>query len=183
MLTLTKNWWVLVLRGVFAILFAVFTWVTPGITLASLILLFGAFAFADGVLHLVAAFRAGSGSWWSLLFAGICGVAAGVLTMFYPGLTALALLYFIAFWSIAAGVGEIIAAIRLRKEIEGEWLLGLAGVLSVVFGIFLVASPGAGALGLLMVIGAYAFVAGIALISLGFRLRSWASRGIRHAAA
>jgi uncharacterized membrane protein HdeD (DUF308 family) len=183
MLTLTKNWWVLVLRGVVAIIFAVLTFLRPGITLASLILLFGAFAFADGVLHLVAAFRSGAGNWWALLLAGIVGIGAGVVTFFYPGLTALSLLYFIAFWSIFAGIAEIIAAIRLRKEIEGEWLLGLAGLLSVVFGIFLIAAPGAGALGLLMVIAAYAFVAGIVLISLGFKLRSWGSRRLRHATA
>ena len=129
MLTLTKNWWVLVLRGVLAIIFAVLTFVRPGITLASLVLLFGAFAFADGVLHLIAAFRSGTGSWWALVLAGLFGIGAGVVTFFYPGLTALTLLYCIAFWSIFAGVAEIMAAIRLRKEIEGEWLLGLAGLI------------------------------------------------------
>ncbi len=183
MLTLTKNWWVLVLRGVLAIIFAVLTFVRPGITLASLVLLFGAFAFADGVLHLIAAFRSGTGSWWALVLAGLFGIGAGVVTFFYPGLTALTLLYCIAFWSIFAGVAEIMAAIRLRKEIEGEWLLGLAGLMSVIFGFLLVAFPGAGALGLLMVIAAYAFVAGIVLISLGFKLRSWGNRRLQTATA
>jgi uncharacterized membrane protein HdeD (DUF308 family) len=180
MLTLAKNWWVLLLRGVLAILFAVFTFANPGITLASLILLFGAFAFADGVLHLIAAVRSGSGNWWALLLAGLFGIGAGLVTFVYPGLTALAFLYCIAFWAIASGVAEIIAAIRLRKEIEGEWRLGLAGLLSVIFGIFLVAAPGAGALGMLMVIACYALVAGIVLIVFGFSLRAW---GNRHAIA
>jgi len=181
MLTLTKNWWVLPIRGVLAILFAVFTFASPGITLATLILLFGAFAFADGVMNLIAAVRSGSGNWWSLLLAGIVGIGAGLVTFFYPGLTALSLLYCIGFWSIAAGVAEIIAAIRLRKEIEGEWLLALAGLLSVIFGFFVVAAPGAGALGMVMVIAAYALVAGIVLIILGFKLRSFGSR-LRQAA-
>jgi len=180
MLTLTKNWWVLLLRGVLAIMFAVFTFARPDITLASLILLFGAYAFADGVLHVTAAVRSGSGNWWALLLAGIFSIGASLVTFFYPGLTALSLVYCIAFWSISSGVTEIIAAIRLRKEIEGEWLLALAGLLSVIFGVFLVAAPGAGALGLLMVIAGYAFVAGIVLILLGFRLRALGSHGLRH---
>jgi len=183
MLTLTRNWWVLLLRGVLAILFAGFTFARPGITLASLILLFGAFAFADGVLHLIAAVRSGTRNWWAMLLAGIFGIGAGLLTFAYPGLTALSLLYFIAFWSISSGVAEMIAAIRLRKEIEGEWLLALAGLLSVIFGVFLVAAPGAGALGLLMVIAAYAFVAGFVLILLGLKLRALGNRGLRHATA
>jgi len=181
MLTLTKNWWVLLLRGVLAILFAIFTFVNPGITLASLILVFGSFAFADGVLHVIAAFRSGSGAWWALLLAGIFGMGAGLVMFSYPGLTALSLLYFIAFWSISTGVGEIIAAIRLRKEIEGEWLLAFAGLLSVIFGIFLVAAPGAGALALLMVIATYALVAGIVLILLAFKLRAFVNQRLRHA--
>jgi len=183
MLTLTKNWWVLVLRGVLAILFAILTFAAPGITLAYLIVLFGVFALFDGILHIIAAFRSGTGHWWALLLAGLVSVAAGVITFFYPGLTALALLYCIAFWSIVAGIAEIMAAIRLRKEIEGEWLLALAGVLAVLFGIYLVANPGAGALGLVLVIGAYAFVAGIVLIALGFKLRSWGNRRLHAATA
>ena len=177
--TLTKTWWVLVLRGVLAIVFALLTFTWPGITLAYLIVLFGVFALFDGLLHIVAAFRSGSANWWALLLAGIIGIAAGVLTFFCPGLTALTLLYFIAFWSIMAGVAEIIAAIRLRKEIEGEWMLALAGIIAVLFGIVLVAHPGAGALGLVLVIGAYAFVAGIVLIALGFKLRSWGHKSLR----
>ena len=183
MLHITKNWWVLVLRGVIAIVFATLTFLRPGITLASLVLLFGAFALMDGIMSLVAAFRSGTSRWWALALAGLLGIGAGVVTFFYPGLTALTLLYCIAFWAIFTGLAEIIAAVRLRKEIEGEWLLGLAGLLAVLFGIMLVVSPGAGALGLVLVIAAYAFVAGVVLISLGFKLRSWGSRHPRIATA
>ena len=183
MLTLTKNWWVLVLRGALAIVFALLTFAAPGVTLAYLIILFGVYALFDGVLHIIAAFRSGSGNWWALVLAGIFGIIAGVLTFMYPGLTALTLLYFIAFWSIASGIFEIIAAIRLRKEIEGEWLLALAGVISVLFGIFLVANPGAGALGLVLFIAGYAFVAGMVLIVLGLKLRSWGNKRLRPATA
>ena len=102
---------------------------------------------------------------------GVFGIIAGVLTFMYPGMTALLLLYYIAFWSIFSGIAEIIAAIRLRKEIEGEWLLILAGVVSVIFGMFLIGNPGAGALGVVLYIGIYALVAGVVLIILAFRLR------------
>jgi uncharacterized membrane protein HdeD (DUF308 family) len=171
--TLADNWWVLPIRGLLAILFAVFTFANPGITLASLILLFGAYAFFDGVMHLIAAVRSGGGEWWALLLAGILSIGTGLVAIFYPGLTAVTLVYFIAFWSITSGASEIIAAIRLRKEIEGEWLLALAGLLSLIFGIFVAMAPGAGALGLVMVIAGYAFVAGLVLIGLGFKLRAF----------
>ena len=160
MLTLTKDWWVLFLRGLLAIMFAAFTLARPDITLASLIPVFGAYAFADGVLHLVAAVRSGSGSWLALLVAGMFGIGTGLVTFFYPGLIALSLLYFIAFWSIACGVAEIIAAIRLSMEIEGEWRLALAGLFAVTFGIFLAAALGAGALGPLMVISSLCICGG-----------------------
>ena len=183
MLTLTKSWWVLFLRGVLTILFAVVTFARPDITLGAMVVLFGTFALADGGLHLTAGVRSGSENWGALLLAGIFGIGAGIMTIFYPGLTVLGLLYFIAFWSIVTGVSEIIAAIRLRNEIEGESLLAFAGLLSVIFGIYLVAAPGAGALGLLMVIAFYAFVAGIVLILLGLKLRALGNRGLRHATA
>jgi len=176
MLTLTNNWSVLFLRGVIAILFAVCALAKPGLSLAALILLFGGYTFVDGVLHLIAAFRSGGGNWWALMLAGIFGIGAGVVMFSYPGLTALSLLYYIGFWSIASGVAEIIAAVRLRKEIEGEWRLALAGLLAVMFGIFFVVAPGAGALGLLMVIAVYAFGTGVVLILLGFKLRALGKR-------
>jgi len=182
MLTMTKNWWVLVLRGVLAIVFALLTFAAPAITLIYLITLFAVYAIFDGVLLMIAAFASGIGNWWTLLLAGIFGIAAGGIAFAYPGLTAVTLIYCIAFWSIAAGIAQILAAIRLRKEIEGEWMLGLAGAMSVLFGILLVASPGAGALGLILVIASYAFVVGVVLICLGIKLRSF-RKGVRAAMA
>jgi uncharacterized membrane protein HdeD (DUF308 family) len=172
---LARNWGWVVLRGAVALLFGLLTLSRPGITLAALILFFGAYALADGVFTVVSAIanRHGQPHWVALLFGGLCGIAAGVITFAMPHLTAIVLLYFIAFWAILSGASEIAAAFRLRKVISNEWLLGLVGLLSVVFGIFLIAAPGRGALAVTMWIGFYATVLGIMLLILGFRLRSW----------
>ena len=135
----------------------------------------GAYALTDGVFASMAAFAKrppGESFPWTLLAIGVAGIAAGVVTFMYPGVTALILLYFIAAWHIVRGVFEIVVAIRLRKEIEGEGWLIVAGVLSVLFGLFLYARPGAGALALLWLIGTFALVLGVILIALGFRLKS-----------
>ena len=113
---------------------------------------------------------------WALVVVGLLGFAAGVVTFLWPGITALALLMVIAAWALVMGIFQIVAAIRLRKEIEGEWLLGFSGVLSVIFGVLMVINPGAGALALLWVIAAYAIIFGVLLIVLGFRLKSYATR-------
>jgi len=169
---LAKYWWLLLLRGVFAIIFGALAFVWPGITLLTLVLFYGAFAFADGVLSLSHAVMGGNvGSRWWLALVGIAGIAAGLLTFFMPGLTALVLLFFIAGWAIALGVFQIIGAIRLRKEIDNEWSLGLSGVVSVLFGIILLVAPGAGALGLIWVIGAEAIVFGILLVMAALKLK------------
>jgi len=170
---LTLSWSALALRGVLAILFGFLVFVWPGITLWVLILFFGANALVDGVLALVAAIRGGASGarWWGMLIEGILGIATGIITFVWPGLTALVLLYVIAAWAIIIGVFEIIAAIRLRKEIEGEWLLGLRGVLAIVFGVVLFANPGAGALALVWVIGAFSIALGVLELALAFRLR------------
>ena len=165
------------MRGICAILFGVLTFVWPGITLLTLVLLYGAFALADGVLALAEAVMGGGAPaprWW-LALVGLLGIAAGILTFAWPGITALVLLLFIAGWAIATGVLQIVGAIRLRKEIENEWLLIASGVLSVVFGLILVAQPGAGALALLYVIGTYAVLFGILEVWLSLRLRGYAT--------
>lgn len=169
---LTRNWWVLVVRGVLSILFGLLAFFMPGITLAALVIVFGAWAFVDGIFALVSAV-AGQGSqpWWALVIKGIAGIAAGVVTLLWPGITAISLLLVIAAWALVSGAFEIAAAIRLRKQIEGEWLLGLAGALSILFGALLLMNPGAGALTVLWLIGAYAIVFGIMFIVLGFKLR------------
>ena len=171
--TLAQNWWALVLRGVCAVLFGVGAFAWPGITLAVLILLYGAYALVEGVLEVAWALmgRQGGSFPWGVLLAGLAGVAIGIVTFVSPGLTALALLYVIAAWAIVRGVFELVAAISLRKELENEWLLALNGLLSVALGVLLIVAPGAGALALLWWIGGFAIVAGILMIVLGLRLK------------
>ncbi|MGH2351177.1 MAG: HdeD family acid-resistance protein [Chloroflexota bacterium] len=181
---LARNWWAVALRGLLAVIFGVLAFVWPGITLGALVLLFGAYALVDGIFALIGAVRAGSGQNRSpLVLEGIAGVAAGVLTFIWPGITALVLLYLIATWAIVTGVLEVWAAIRLREEISNEWLLGLGGVASILFGILLVIFPGAGALTVVWLIAAYAVVFGVLLIALGFRLRGWQQLSGHSAAA
>jgi uncharacterized membrane protein HdeD (DUF308 family) len=172
---LARNWGWVALRGVAALIFGILTFFAPAISLASLILLFGAFALADGVLTVVAAIasRGAEEHWVAMLLGGILGIGAGLATFFMPGITAIVLLYWIAAWAIVTGVAEIVTAIRLRKELTGEWMLVLAGVLSVLFGMYLFIRPGVGALAVVIWIGAYAVVLGIVLIGLAFRLRRW----------
>lgn len=169
---LAKNWWLLLLRGIAAIIFGLLAFAWPGLTLVTLILLYGAYALVDGVLAIVAAITGGvPGSRWWLAMVGLLGIAAGLVTFLTPGLTALVLLFFIAGWAIVTGVFEIIGAIKLRKEIDNEWLLILGGIISVLFGLGMMLAPGAGALALVWVIGAYSVVMGVIFVALAFRLR------------
>jgi uncharacterized membrane protein HdeD (DUF308 family) len=168
--TLAKNWWALALRGLVAVLFGFLTFLLPGLTLATLVLLFGAYALVDGIFNVIAFFKVASHH-WALLIEGVIGIIAGVLTFAWPAITALVLLYLIAFWAIFTGIFEIIAAIRLRKAISNEWLLLLMGVLSLLFGLFILFAPGTGALAIVLWIGAYALVFGVFLMALAFRLR------------
>jgi uncharacterized membrane protein HdeD (DUF308 family) len=168
------SWWSLVLRGVAAVGFGLLCFLAPGLSLSALVMLFGAYAFVDGISSIVLAFRKTSGErWWALLLKGIVGLAAGVGTVLLPLVTALALVYLVAVWAIATGVLEIVTAVRLRKVIQGEWLLGLSGLASTLLGISLALFPGPGALALVFWLGAYALVSGVLLIALGIRARSW----------
>lgn len=173
---LLRNWWVLLLRGLVAIAFGVLIWVQPGISLVALVLLFGAYSLADGVLGTWTAIaeRKEREHWGLLLIWGLLGIGVGVMTFLVPGITALVLLFYIAIWAIATGILQIVAAIRLRKEVKGEWLLILGGLVSVVFGIILMAQPGVGALAVLWLIGTYAIIFGALLVILSFRARSFA---------
>jgi len=176
-MNLATHWWALVLRGVAAVIFGVLALLYPPGAIAALVALFGAYALVDGVFNIVAAVRTPRGGerWGWLLFEGIVSVLAGLVTLFWPGPTALALIILIGSWSIVTGIAEIAAAILLRKQIRGEWLLALSGVLSVAFGILIYAAPAAGALAIAIWVGAYAIAFGALLIGLGVRLRSWAS--------
>jgi uncharacterized membrane protein HdeD (DUF308 family) len=167
---LARHWWALALRGVFAVLFGLLTFLIPGITLLTLVLLFGAYAILDGIFDIVSAVRA-PGRHWPLVLEGVVGIIIGILTFLWPGITTMVLLYLIAFWAIFTGVLEIVAGIRLREVIANEWLLILMGVLSVLFGFLILIFPGAGALAIIIWIGAYALLFGIMLIALAFLLR------------
>lgn len=175
---LAGRWWLVLLRGVVAILFGILAFAWPGLTLLTLVVLYGAFAFADGVLAIGAAI-AGKGPtsarWW-LVLSGVLGLAVGAIAFAAPGAVALVLLVFIAAWSIALGVMQIVAAIQLRKEIEHEWLLILSGLVSVGFGAILLFQPVAGALAIVWMIAAYAIVSGIVYIAWAFRLKAWRER-------
>jgi uncharacterized membrane protein HdeD (DUF308 family) len=176
--TLAQNWWAIVLRGISAVLFGLAAFLWPGVTLAVLVLLYGAFALADGVLAVLWALvkRPGGAFPWGVFLAGLAGIVFGVMTFLWPGLTALALLYLIAGWAIVRGIFEIIAAVHLRREIENEWLLGLSGFLAVLLGVVMFLAPGAGALAAIWWIGAFAIVVGALTISLGFRLKGMKDR-------
>jgi uncharacterized membrane protein HdeD (DUF308 family) len=173
---LARNWWVFVLRGIVAILFGVLAFVRPGITLEALVLLFAFWALFDGVLALIGSVGAAEAHepWWPFVVMGLLGIAAGLVTLRWPGITALALLLIIAYWSIFRGVLEIIAAVRLRDLIQGEWAYIIGGLASIVFGVLLIIYPGPGLLSVIWLIGIYAVIFGIALVMAGFRLRGLA---------
>jgi uncharacterized membrane protein HdeD (DUF308 family) len=173
--SLTINWWSVLIRGLLAILIGIVALALPGVTVTALVFLFAGYAFVDGVVSIIGAVRAVAAKerWGSLLIEGIAGIAAGVITVLWPAITALTLIYVIAAWAIVTGVLEIAAAVRLRRHISGEWLLALSGVASVIFGVLVAAVPLAGALVLAVWFGAYEVVFGALLVALGFRLRAW----------
>lgn len=169
----SRNWWAILLRGILAILFGFLAFLWPGITLLALIFLFGAYMLLDGVLAIVAAiWTAGREErWWLLLIEGVVGVLAGIVAFALPQAAAIAFLYLVAAWAIVTGILEILAAVRLREEIEGEWGLIIGGALSVIFGMLLAVLPAVGILSLMWLIGAYAVMFGVLLVSLALRVR------------
>jgi uncharacterized membrane protein HdeD (DUF308 family) len=164
----------LIVRGIVGLVFGLVAFASPGITIAALVVMFGAYAFIDGVTNVVLGLsrRPGRRRSWATAIQGIVGVVAGVLAFIWPGVTALVLVVFIGAWAIVTGLFEIAAAIKLRKEISGEWLLALSGLMSLAFGLLVFAFPGAGAVAIAWVLGAYAMAGGAVLIALGIRLRS-----------
>jgi uncharacterized membrane protein HdeD (DUF308 family) len=166
---LGRRWWMLLIRGICAVAFGLLAFAWPDLTLIILTALFAGYALVDGIFALVAGIHA---RWWSLSLLGLLGIFAGLCAFFYPGLTALTLLFIIAAWSIARGIMEIAVAIQLRKVIQNEWALIFAGALSVAFGCLLFARPGAGALAVIWLIGGYALVIGVLLITVAFRVKS-----------
>lgn len=177
--TLTRNWWIFIIRGLFAIIFGVLALMWPELTLFALVWLFGAYVLADGVFQVFSAISRHEDfdRWWLILLEGLFGIGFGVLTFAWPGITGLVLLILIAAWALITGMLEISAAIQLRKEIDNEWLLAFSGVISIVLGVLMMIWPAASAVALAFMIGMYAILFGATLILLGFRLKNMKSEG------
>lgn len=175
MLSLIKNWWLLVLRGVLAILFGIIAFVVPGVAWWSLILLFGTYATLDGVFAMMTGLIGSKFSprWWMFLLEGLINLTAGVIALLRPDLASVVLVLVIALWAISTGILEIVAAVRLRREITNEWMLGFGGFVSFALGVLLFFQPAAGSVIITLMIGLYALVFGILLVVLGLRLRKW----------
>ena len=173
-----RNWWLMLLRGLAAIGFGILVITKPQISLQVLVYLFGVYVLVEGILGVALAIQGRNeiDSWGVLLLWGLLGVAVGILAFSRPDLTALALLFYIALWAIATGVLEIAAAIRLREVLQNEWLLILAGLVSVAFGVWLIARPDAGALAVLWAIGIYAIVFGVLVVLFAFKIRSYVGK-------
>ena len=171
---LARHWWVFLIRGLVAVAFGLVALFYPTATLFTFILFYAVFSIVDGVFAVVSAIRGAEGlgpRWW-LALVGVLGIVAGVAAYFWPGLTALALLMVIGAWALVYGVVEIVGAIRLRKEIDNEWLLLIHGILAALFGLIVLVRPGAGALALISMIAAFALLSGLLLIFLSLRLRT-----------
>jgi len=171
---MTHNWWLYAVRGLVAVIFGILAFTRPEQALQALVLVFGAYALVDGIFAMVAgiAFHRYFERWWAVLLEGVAGVVIGLLTFFWPNVTALALLFFIAAWAFITGIFEIVAAIQLRRVIKGEWMLILGGLLSILFGVLMIVFPVAGAVSVVWVIGIYAVIFGISEMIFAFRLNS-----------
>lgn len=170
---LGRHWWIVALRGLLAVIFGVVALIWPTTTVHALVILFGIYAVVDGLFSLFSALTSRRrGGWWLLLIEALAGIAAGIAAFIWPQVTALVLLYLIAAWAFLTGILELIAAFMLRRQVEGEWALGLAGAISIVLGLLLALRPSSGLVAVVWFIGAYAIVFGILLVVLGLRLRS-----------
>jgi uncharacterized membrane protein HdeD (DUF308 family) len=170
---LVRNWWLSVARGLIVVIFGILALVWPEQTKLTLVLLFGAFALADGLFTLFVgiALNPYITHWWAMVLEGVIGIVIGLLTFIWPDITALALLYFIAAWALLTGIFEIVTAIQLRRVIAGEWVMAFGGIASILFGVLLFVFPGAGAVSLMWLIGMYAIAFGILEIIVAFRIR------------
>lgn len=171
--TLAENWWATLVRGLVAIGFAVVAWARPGLTVAILLILFGAYAIGDGILAILAAVRAARREerWWTMAVEGVFGILLGLFVFLMP-MKAISLAFIgIAVWALVTGALELVASARLRRHIAGEWLLTLSGLVRIAFGVLLLVRPGAGLLTLLWITAGYAFVDGIVLVGLSLRLK------------
>ncbi len=179
--SLSQNWWLVILRGIFGILFGLAAFVWPAITWLTLIVMFGIYAIVDGLVAIITGLSRTKDSprWWTFLLEGLISIGAGVVALIWPGLTSLVLVYMIASWAVITGILEIVAAIRLRNEITNEWMLGVGGLVSIALGVLLFLRPVAGGLAIIWTIAAYALIFGVLLVVLGFRRRNWRAPGTR----
>jgi len=168
-----KEWGWIALRGVAALIFGVLALIWPLLTIVLLAVMWGAFMFADGVFSLMASWDLHKKGvrWWPYLLYGLLGLATGVLTLLWPGITAFILLYIIAFWALIGGIAQITAAIRLRKEIVDEWALILTGVISVLFGLLVLFRPLPGVVAIAWMVGIYAIISGVLSLMLAIKVR------------
>ncbi len=171
--TMRSNWWMVLIRGIAAVIFGLVALFLPGLTAYSLLLTFGIFAVVDGVFAIITGFHRKSEDdrWWAWLVEGLLSIIIGLMALFWPAATAIAIVIWIAAWAIVAGIMRIIAAIRLRREIEGEWALGLSGLLLALWGALMAYMPVSGILSLTWLMGVFAIMIGIVLIVLSFRLK------------
>jgi uncharacterized membrane protein HdeD (DUF308 family) len=171
--TVCKRWWVLMIRGIAAIVLGICAIAWPGVTMVSLVWLFGIFSIIDGVAAIIIGFRgeADGTVWWTMVVLGLMAIGAGITAFAWPGLTLLVLAAIIAVSAMIRGAFEIFAAITLRKELEDEWILGLSGAMSVIFGCLIMFRPGAGLIAITLLIGAYMLALGVFAIALALRLR------------
>lgn len=182
---LAHNWWMLLLRGIVALVFGVLCLAYPSVTLIVMTIMFGVYALLDGILALVSSISMvkGRARWWSTFVEGTVGVILGLVILIWPGITAFGLLYLIGVWAIITGIFEITAAIRLRQHFTNEWLLLISGAASVIFGLLILVVPRAGALAVVWWIGTYAIFFGMAFTALALRLRRWSARAAESRAA
>ena len=175
---LARNWWMLLLRGILALVFGLLCLVYPGVTLIVMTIMFGAYALVDGIFALASSISMAKGRprWWSTLLEGIAGIILGLFILIWPGITVFGLLYLIGVWAIITGIFEIMAALRLRQHFTNEWLLILSGAASVIFGLLILVIPRAGALAVVWWIGTYAIFFGMVFTALAIRLRRWVAR-------
>lgn len=182
---LARSWWMLALQGALALTFGILALVWPDATLIVLVAFFAAWALLGGAASVTAAIqhRKTDAGWWLVLLLGVVSLAAGLIAIFNPGITILALVLVMGVNALITGVLQIVVAIRLRKQIEREWLLALAGVVAVIFGVLVVLFPAAGALAMVWLVSFYATFTGILLLALAFKARKWTGTGGLHDAS
>jgi uncharacterized membrane protein HdeD (DUF308 family) len=173
--TYGRHWWAVLIRGIIALLFGIAALVWPGITVVVLVALFGAFALVDGIFAVAAAIgERGHGNWAWLLIGGLLGIVIGIITFFWPGITALILLDLIAIWAILTGVFDLVVVFAYHQSVGREILLVIMALLSFIFAAILLIHPVASLLALVWVIGVYAIIIGIMWIVRAFRFRALA---------